>query len=260
MLANGQFRLLRILVLLLVLLAVAASNLLTRWRTTDWDRPLVVAIYPMNADGSAAVADYIAQLDIDAFSDIDRFFAQEADFYQLPLRQPFEVVLGPVLTEQPPLPAEERSVLGNVLWSLKMRYWAWRVARSVGPPADVQMFVRYHDPQSSARLQHSLGLQKGLLGMVNVYAGAREAGGSRFVIAHEILHTVGASDKYDRTTNLPLFPVGYAEPEREPLLPQEMAEIMAGRIPLAPGKAEQVRGLNRVLIGRQTAREIFWIE
>ncbi len=141
-----------------------------------------------------------------------------------------------------------------------MRYWAWRVARNFGPPADVQIFVRYHDPKTHARLRHSLGLQKGLLGMVNAFASRREAGANSFVIAHEILHTVGASDKYDPATNLPLYPIGYAEPEREPLLPQEVAEVMAGRIPLAAGKAKSVRSLNQALIGRQTAREIYWIE
>ena len=54
-------------------------------------------------------------------------------------------------------------------------------------------------------------------------------GSNNVVIAHEILHTLGASDKYDPATRAPLFPIGYAEPEREPRFPQEFAEIMAGR-------------------------------
>lgn len=257
---GGQFRLLRILFLLLILFAVAANSLLTWLRTTDWDRPLVVAVYPINGDGSAVSANYIAQLDGETFADIDAFFAQEAEFYRLPLKTPFEVVLGPVLTEKPPQPPVESSVLGNVVWSLRIRYWAWRVARKHGPPADIQMFVLYFDPQTHTRLRHSLGLQKGLLGMVNLFASSRLAGSNNLVIAHEMLHTVGASDKYDLATRLPLYPIGYAEPDRQPLLPQEMAEIMAGRIPVAPGEALQARSLNQALIGQQTAREIVWIE
>ena len=257
---RGQFRLLRILILLLVLLAVAANNLLTWLRTTDWDRPLVVAIYPINGDGSAVSENYIAQLGVETFADIEKFFEQEAEYYRLSLNKPFEIVLGSVLAEKPPQPPAERSVLGNVTWSLKIRYWAWRVAREYGPPADIQMFVLYHDPAAHPRLGHSLGLQKGLLGMVNAFASRRAAGGNSLVITHELLHTVGASDKYDPATDLPLFPQGYAEPERQPLLPQELAEIMAGRIPIAPGKAVQARSLAQALIGRQTAREIYWVE
>jgi len=34
------------------------------------------------------------------------------------------------------------------------------------------------------------------------------------VIAHELLYTLNATDKYDLNTGLPIFPNGYAEPER----------------------------------------------
>lgn len=257
---GGQFRLLRILFLLLVLFAVAASNLLTWLRTTDWDRPLVVALYPINGDGSQAAADYIGRLDLDAFADIETFFEEEAEHYRLPLKQPFELVMGPMLDELPPQPPLQPSILGNIAWSLKIRWWAWRVARKLGPPADIQMFLLYFDPQAHPRLRHSLGLQKGLLGMVNLFATRRMAGTNRLVIAHELLHTVGATDKYDPATDLPLYPQGYAEPDRQPLLPQALAEIMAGRIPVAPGEAAQARSLAQALIGPQTALEIRWLK
>ena len=258
--SGGQFRQLRILFLLLILLAVAVSNLLTWMRTTSWERPLVVAMYPINGDGSTAAANYIARLDADSFTQIETFFAEEAAYYHLPLARPFDLVPGPRLDELPPLPPAEPSLLGNVLWSLKMRYWAWRVARTQGPPADIQMFLLYFDPHTSPRLRHSLGLRKGLLGMVNLFATRHMAATNRLVIAHEILHTVGATDKYDPTSDLPVYPGGYAEPDREPLLPQTQAEIMAGRIPLTPGRAVQAEGLGQALIGEQTAREIYWLK
>lgn len=258
--SGGPFRQLRILFLLLILFAVAASTALTRWRTTSWERPLVVALYPINGDGSRAAADYIAQLELASFEDIEAFFDEEAEFYRLPLRQPFELVMGPVLKELPPQPPKQQSIPGNVAWSLKIRYWAWRVARKFGPPADIQMFLLYYDPQDHSVLRHSLGLQKGLLGMVNLFATRRMAGTNRLIVAHELLHTVGASDKYDPATDLPLYPQGYAEPERQPRWPQELAEIMAGRIPLAPGEAVQARSLAQAVIGPRTALEIHWID
>lgn len=256
----NRARQLRILFLLLILFAVAANTWLTRLRTTTWERPLVVAIYPLNADGSAAATAHIAALERDDFADIEDFFAEEASHYGLALKQPFEIVLGPTLHQPPPLPAAEPSLLGNVWWSLRMRFWAWRVAREYGPPANIQLFVRYHDPASHPRLAHSLGLQKGLTGMVNAFAGRRAMGGNHLIIAHELLHTVGASDKYDPASDLPRYPVGYAEPAREPLYPQEYAEIMAGRIPLGPRRAVQARSLSRALVGPWTALEIRWID
>ena len=34
------------------------------------------------------------------------------------------------------------------------------------------------------------------------------------IVAHEILHTFGATDKYDPATTQPRYPDGYAEPGR----------------------------------------------
>ena len=57
---------------------------------------------------------------------------------------------------------------------------------------------------------------------------------------------------------MPVYPDGYAEPEREPLYPQEAAEIMACRIPLSEVKAEMPEDLFHTVIGGKTAQEIKW--
>lgn len=256
----STFRQLRILFLLFILLLVAASTWLNKARTTDWDRPLIVVIYPINGDSSSTSRHYIKQLSTEHFQPIEGFFRDEATHYGLSLQNPVELVLAPQLNEIPPVPPQDRNLLGVMWWSLKMRYWAWQVSGNGGPAADIQMFVLYHDPASNPRLEHSLGLQKGLLGVVHAFASRREAGGNRVVIAHELLHTLGATDKYDLTTNQPVFPIGYAEPERQPVLPQVTAEIMAGRIPITPTRAVQARNFNDVLIGEFTALEIHWRE
>jgi hypothetical protein len=121
------------------------------------------------------------------------------------------------------------------------------------------MFVLYHDPGRSERVSHSLGLQKGLIGVVNAFASNAQTAENNVVIAHELLHTVGATDKYDPRTNQPAFPDGYAEPEREPRLPQAYAEIMAGRTPVSESEADMPLSLEHVLIGTKTAREINWL-
>ena len=57
---------------------------------------------------------------------------------------------------------------------------------------------------------------------------------------------------------MPLYPAGYAEPQRQPPLPQRRAEIMGGRIPLSQTEAKMPRSLGEVVIGPYTAAEINW--
>jgi hypothetical protein len=75
------------------------------------------------------------------------------------------------------------------------------------------------------------------------------------VIAHELLHTLGASDKYDPQSLAPVFPEGYAEPDRQPRHPQRLAEIMAGRFALAEGQLAMPERLGQTLIGPHGGRD-----
>ena len=65
----------------------------------------------------------------------------------------------------------------------------------------------------------SHGLQKGLVGVVHAFADDTMTGSNAVVIAHELLHTVGASDKYDLTTGAPLYPTVTRIPAATPLPP-----------------------------------------
>ncbi|HTS55144.1 MAG TPA: hypothetical protein VMH26_17875 [Burkholderiales bacterium] len=177
----------------------------------------------------------------------------------LALRTPVEMFLAPQVDRVPPLPPFGGNAPQVILWSLQIRYWAWVNAAFDGPKPHVRVFVLYHDPERVTRVGHSLGLQKGLIGVVNAFASPAQAARNDVVIAHELLHTLGATDKYDPRTNLPAFPDGYAEPERRPALPQTYGEIMAGRVPVTEDRAEMPDSLEDVLIGVKTAREINWV-
>ena len=253
-----MWRRLRILVLLLILLFVALNTYFDRVYSTDWNIPLRVAAFPINADGSEVTAHYISQQPPDAFQRIETFFEQEAKQYGLQMERPIQLTLAPPLSATPPALERGAGALSAVLWSLRMRYWAWRIDAPPGPAPDIKLFVLYHDPAISPVLPHSLGLQKGLLGVVHVFANARMKGSNDTVIAHELLHTLGATDKYDLQTNQPLHPDGFAEPDRQPLYPQSFAELMAGRIPVSSTDATIPLSLQQVLIGPKTAHEIGW--
>ena len=257
---RGFFYTLRVSLLMAVLFFVAMNSWLSRLRSTDWNEPLWVVVYPVNGDGSPDSQRYIDSLDVSTFAAVSDFLHEEAARYGLPLARPVTVKLAPPVDALPPAPPADGSTLGVMLWSLHLRYWTWRHDSFDGPQPDVQMYVVYFDPATHPRLRHSLGLRKGLIGVVNAFAGRREAQRNNVVIAHEFLHTVGASDKYDPVTDQPLYPDGFAEPDRRPLFPQRYAEIMGGRIPLSEQRAVMPDSLRQARIGRQTAREIRWID
>ena len=253
-----MFKRLRILFLLLILLFVALNAYFDRVYSTDWDIPLRVALYPINGDGSAVSERYIGQLGT-SFAPLESFFQEQAHRYGVTLEEPVRFTRATQIRELPPILEPRANLLSRAWWSLRTRYWAWRVPdHGSGPKPDVQLFILYYDPATSSTLPHSIGVQKGLFGIVNAFADRRMEGSNDTVIAHELLHTLGAIDKYSLNTNQPLHPVGFADPDRVPIYPQTHAELMGGRIPLSPSESDIPASLRQVVIGPLTAREIGW--
>jgi hypothetical protein len=254
-------RRIRIAILLAVLAMVGLDAWLTRARTTSWDKTLRVTVFPIVADGRPATRDYVASLRREAFAPIEDFVRREAERYGIANPLPLGVRLGPVLDEPPPLPPADRGLLGTVSWSLRLRWWAGRREAALPRPrSQVRMFVLYYDPAGRDTVPHSLGLKEGLIGIVHGFAARHMTETNNVVIAHELLHTVGATDKYDPATGQPRFPDGYAEPDRSPRHPQAAAELMGGRIVLSPTTAEVPHDLDQVRVGPATAREVGWLK
>ena len=254
------FKIIRIFILSMLLIGVALGSWLTGKRSTSWESPLWVAIYPINGDDSAITQKYIEQLKLQDFQSIEDFISEEAREFKLSLKQPFSLKLAPQVKSLPPEPPSSGSTWEVILWSLKLRYWAYQANTFQGPAPHIRIFVKYYDRQNQQALAHSLGLEQGMLGIVNAFATHKMTNSNAVVITHEILHTLGASDKYDLRSGQPLYPEGYAEKSRVPRLPQEFAEIMGGKIPLSENKAAIPRGLEQVIIGKKTAREIHWLK
>lgn len=253
-----MFRFLRIAVLLLILVTVAQEAWLSRSRAVSWRDPLRVAIYPINGDGSTAAANYVQQLGPDSFAAIGRFFDEEAKRHGRSLFRALDIAVAPTVTDQPPQPPRNGSMLDSISWSLRMRYWAWRHDAIPGMKPQVRLFVLFFDPATHPQLPHSVGVGRGMIGVVNVFASRAMSGSNSVIIAHELLHTLGATDKYDPATNFPRYPDGYADPDRSPRHPQAYAEIMGGRIPINEARAEIPESIEQTLIGDATAAEIGW--
>lgn len=254
-----MWKAIRVGLLLFILATVAQGAWLARRDATSWTDPVVVVLYPISADGSERTEQYLRTLDLARFQPIAEFMREQAAAHGVAVRDPIELRLAPRVHALPPQPPAPGNMAAAIWWSLSFRFWAWRHDTYQGARAQVRLFLLYHDDRRSPRLPHSTGLEKGLIGLVNVFANGEMSGTNNVVIAHEMLHTFGASDKYDRATNMPLFPDGYAEPDRMPRLPQQFAEIMGGRIPIGTLRADQPDGLHQVVIGPLTAREIHWL-
>lgn len=258
-----MFKKIRIAVLLLVLLIVGLHTWRSQAQAVEWDDSLRVAIYPINADGSAVTAAYIAAVAPERYRQIELFFAAEAARYNVALnynQPPLRISIAQEVKSLPPEPPADGGVFATIYWSLRLRYWASDNddIPNAAPP-QVRLFVVFHDPALSPRVPHSLGLQKGLIGVVHAFATDAMQGQNNVVIAHELLHTLGATDKYDSANTLPRFPDGYAAPERSPRYPQPAAELMGGRIPRSPTEAWIPQGLWQVVVGQTTAKEIGWV-
>ena len=254
------FGTLRLAILVAVLLFVALGAWLDRRRSTDWDDALRVTVYPVAAGTDPATTAYVAGLDAAAFADVTGFLAGQSARYGVTLEEPVRVRVSHAVRDLPPPAPGDPGPVSAALWSLRMRYWAWRVAADDPlPPPEVQVFALYRAADGAQVAPDSTGLRKGLVAVAQLYADPAAAGSNAVVLTHELLHTLGATDKYDRATGRPVAPEGLGDPSREPRYPQDTGEIMAGRVATSADDAVIPDSLGQMTVGTVTAREIGWL-
>ena len=101
------------------------------------------------------------------------------------------------------------------------------------------------------------GAAGGDVGFVRAAAGSGDAVLALTAVAHELLHCLGATDKYDAAGHA-IVPDGLAEPGLSPQYPQHYAEWMVGEVPTGPGRGRLPSSLAEIRVGPVTAREIGW--
>jgi len=259
---RGRFFKIRVAVLLAILVGVllyAWRDVRSRRARKDWDRPLYVAVVLLE----------VAPLDPQAVSTLrerlgtlDEKLAEQMRRYRSSSNHPFAFAFfGPVPVERPP------PQLGGegATEAAKQSYEAWSYLSHVDAAAkldaslfDTRIYVAARPPTNAAHeMVEGSSEQDGRIGVVTVELDASMADLTSFVIAHELLHTLGASDKYDASGHA-LVPDGLAEPARDPLYPQRFAEVMARNRPVAPGVEKVPATLDELAVGPATAREIAW--
>jgi hypothetical protein len=254
-----MFRYLRIATLLTILVIVAGGQWLTGNRFASWEKPLWVTIFPVLVDTDAQTRRYAESLDKNSFQQISVFLQQQAARHGRQLEKPviFQVA-RPLLKIPPALPGES-SGLKVALWSLKMRWWSWRNGSQDGLVGeDIKMFMLYQGKDTKGPLERSVGIKNGSYGLVNAVASREKEARNRIVVTHELLHILGATDKYDLRTGQPVPPGGLANPGQSPLYPQARAEIMGARIAISANHWRYPPSLGYCVIGKETSTEIGW--
>jgi len=253
------FRYLRIAILLTLLVIVAGNQLLTGSRLASWEKPLWITIYPVLADPGDDIRRYATNLKADSFRNIGVFLQQQASRHGRQLETPVFIQVADPLTNLPPALPAENSGLNVAIWSLKMRWWTWKNSGQDGlAPDDVRMFVQYQKAKPNSLLERSVGIKNGSYGLVNAVASRQMAARNRIIITHELLHILGATDKYDLHSGQPFEPDGLANPAQTPLYPQKRAEIMGARIATSATRWRRPASLKSCVIGNKTADEIGW--
>ncbi len=247
---SGTFRTVRISVLFVIFALVALSTYAQRHAIRSWRRPVSVVIVPLAYDQDAETIAYAKSVPETTYAPVVAFLQAEAERYGVTTAPIITVEIDRTVSERPPLPPDEPSVVDAIIFSLRLRWYAM----GLDTEADIRLFVLYHTPSDGKSVPHSIGLERGHVGIVHAFAGADLEPHNAVVLTHELLHTAGATDKYDEGGD-PIFPEGYADPSARV---QVRAELMAISVP-TPRGPRLAQDLGECSVGAVTAAEIGWV-
>ena len=252
-----------LLVLALIVIAAWAGGVQkVRKSRTQWNRPLEVAIVLL---APAAIDEARVVRLRDALGDLDGRLAAEFGRYGRGGR-PFAFSLVGPIPFHGTLPFTPDSP--RLVDRAKHAWRLWRTLRDIDSgsgfdpkPYDARIYMFLEPATTSGgavtTFAEGSGAVGGEVGFVRAAAGPNDAVLALTAVAHELLHCLGATDKYDASGHT-VVPDGLAEPQLAPRFPQRYAEWMAGEIPSGPGQGRLPASLAELRVGPVTAREVGW--
>jgi hypothetical protein len=166
---------------------------------------------------------------------------------------------GPVALEEVPPSEPGPGFFARVQHALQLWAYTRAVDAAAGVPRsklDSRIYLVAESPRAGT--VEGFSETRGRVGVARVELDEDTIDLALFVAAHELLHTLGASDKYELGTGRTAIPIGLPEPERVPLFPQPYAEIMARNRVVSATTEVAPRCLSELRVGRLTAQEIGW--
>ena len=246
--------------LLLTLLGLTGfwgyGDIQSRNARTHWDHTLSVAVVIVTTAPvePASVRKLEARL-----GELEALLAREFWRYRqgpLPFRLVLQGVARAGVPPEPPSGVFDLARHGYQQWSylssidaqvgLNSARYDSRIYVVARPPAD-----------TSIQFVEGYSQQGGRVGIVQVELNEEMVDLVLSVTAHELLHTLGAEDKYDATGHT-LIPEGLAEPDKHPRFPQRYVEVMTRNRVLSETEERILDDLSQLRVGPLTAREIGW--
>jgi hypothetical protein len=245
-------------VLAVVSLYAAARTLRNQLRTT-WTRPVTAAFVvvrdgPVDDKALAALRARIPAL--------EATLSRERHRYVVTDDRPFTLtMIGP--TAASAAPAEPTSDAWIELAAYTFRRWRWTRAIDDalgldGDAYDARIYLVARSPKGRATFVEGLSEQGGRVGVVGCDLDASTVDWSLSVAAHELFHTLGATDKYDAAGHARV-PEGLPDPKQTPLYPQKSAEIMTLGVAASATNERALATLDELRVGTMTAAEIGWV-
>jgi hypothetical protein len=219
----------------------------------QWNAPVQVRVYPINTHKDVHTAAFIKTLSNDSFNEVETFIHDQAKLFGTDNATVNIELMDEVDAPVPDM--VDMSVISAITYSLKLK-WYSIFHRKGSNAKDVILFMALSTVDDG--IGSSYTLQKGSVISLRAISDDRVMPMNNFIMAHEILHIFGATDKYSMDTLQPIYPEGYADPHATSLYPQLQAEIMGGRIPITGQDSVIPDSLKRSMVSAKTAHEVNW--
>jgi hypothetical protein len=250
--------------ILLVVIAYAAHDMQRRRARTAWIEPIKIGIVVLELETSEQrlAPDVLADL-IQGFERLEERLNDEFRRYRPGAADAFNLEPhGPILVTEAPPSGDVRDAWSLVRQTYELWRYTARVNRAGAVPAaafDSMIYVTAEPAgDDTAKFVEGFSQQGGTVGVTRIQLDASTVDLCLFVIAHELMHTLGATDRYDASGRT-LLPVGLGDPDQVPLYPQLRTEVMARNRVLAPGEEVPPDALDELRVGPSTAAEIGWL-
>ncbi len=263
--AAFHFRTVRLAILLTTLASVAFWGWKTvreRNRRTLWERPLFIGVTLLS---TTPLDDNETAQWNEGLTTLQNWLTSEAERYGMHLQSPFLVdLVGTATVSETNFPAaspETASQIDRISYMLRLKEQLRQVdLQAVATRSyDIRLYVALHDAVANRVAQvEGIAEAGGEVGLVHADRNDDELGLELVAMAHEILHCLGATDRYDSNGHA-IDAASLANPSQDPLFPQEAAEVMVGELSLGRSLGRSPSSLNEVRVGPMTATAIRWI-
>lgn len=261
--SSGWFFRARLGLLSLILTVVclwACEDVRTRRARNEWQTPIRVGLVLVRQGAVdervyAALRQRVSVLQQRLSAEFRRYHPERpAPMIEL-------VAYGPVTAFEPTPLATDTDLWSRAVHTYRLWRYTSRIDASARVPTralDSRIYVVASPAQGSLNFVEGFSEAHGRVGVARVDLSMDTIDLALFVAAHELFHTLGATDKYDENGRT-MRPLGLPDPDRSPELPQLSAEIMARNRVVSPTLELPPDSLDELSVGRWTAHEIGWL-